>query len=234
MKKHLLAVVLVGASSLISAGAMAADVAFPHLETTGMGEVMVQPDMAVFSVEVVETRQTAKEAKLAVDKAVTAFNERLKKQGVDRTDIKSANITLHPQYHYPKDKKPELTGYRASRHITVTIKELDKLNEYLDGALGDGINKINHIELKVSNEAEFIEQARQAAIKDAQEKAESLAKGFGESIDGVWKITYHASSPRPIMMRAMAMDAAVETAATYQDTQITIRDRVEVTFKLEE
>ncbi|MDX1304124.1 oxidative stress defense protein [Photobacterium sp.] len=234
MKKHLLAVVLVGASSLISAGVMAADVDFPHLETTGMGEVMAQPDMAVFTVEVVETRQTAKEAKLAVDKAVTAFNERLKQQGVDRTDITSANITLHPQYHYPKDKQPELTGYRASRHITVTVKLLEKLNEYLDGALGDGINRINHIELKVSNEAEFIEQARQAAIKDAREKAESLAKGFGESIEGVWKITYHAASPRPIMMRAMAMDAAGETAATYQDAHMTIRDRVEVVFKLEE
>ena len=35
------------------------------------------------------------------------------------------------------------------------------------------------------------------------------------------------------MMR-MAMDAAPETAATYQDAQITIRDRVEVVFKLEE
>lgn len=233
MKKHLLAVVL-GTSSFISAGAMAADVSFPHLETTGVGEVIAQPDMAVFSVEVTEIRPTAKEAKQAVDKAVTAFNERLKKAGVERSDIESANIRLNPQYHYPKDQKPELTGYRASRNVTVTVKKLENLNTYLDGALGDGINGINNIQLKVSNEAEFAEQARLAAIKDAQAKAKSLAAGFGEKIDGVWKINYQPSMVRPVMMRAMAMDSGANTEASYQDSQITIRDRVEVVFRLEE
>ncbi|MCW8330566.1 oxidative stress defense protein [Photobacterium sp. SDRW27] len=232
MKKQLLAAVL-GFSTLSFAGAAVANVTVPHLETTGSGEVTAQPDMAVFSVAVEETRPTAKEAKKAVDKAVTAFVERLQAKGIERTNIQSANISLQPQYHYPKDKKPELVGYRANRHITVTVKDLEQLNSYLDSALGDGINRINNIELKVSNEDEYIEQARQAAIKDAMVKAESLAKGFGEKIDGVWRITYQAASPRPMMMR-MAMDAAPETSATYQDTQITIRDRVEVVFKLEE
>ncbi|GAB3523516.1 oxidative stress defense protein [Photobacterium alginatilyticum] len=232
MKKQLLAVVL-GCSALGFAGTVAANVTVPHLETIGSGEVTAQPDMAEFSVAVEEVRGTAKEAKQAVDKAVTAFVERLQAKGVERSDIQSANISLQPQYHYPKDKKPELTGYRASRHITVTVRDLEQLNTYLDNALGDGINRINNIQLRVSNEAEYVEQARQAAIKDAMEKAESLAKGFGEKIDGVWRITYQVSHPRPVMMR-MAMDAAPETAATYQDAQITIRDRVEVVFKLEE
>ena len=232
MKKQLLATIL-GFSTLGFAGTAAANVTVPHLETVGRGEVTAQPDMATFSVAVEEIRPTAKEAKLAVDKAVTAFVERLQAQGIERADIQSANISLQPQYHYPKDKKPELTGYRANRHITVTVKDLDQLNAYLDSALGDGINRINNIELKVSNEAEYIEQARQAAIKDAMDKAESLAKGFGEKIDGVWSITYHAASPRPVMMR-MAMDAAPAISATYQDAQITIQDRVEVVFKLEE
>ena len=35
------------------------------------------------------------------------------------------------------------------------------------------------------------------------------------------------------MMR-MAMDAPRESAVSYQDTEITIRDRVDVVFKLEE
>ncbi|MFT5676102.1 MAG: hypothetical protein ACI808_002039 [Paraglaciecola sp.] len=233
MKKHLLAIVL-GTSTLMSAGAIAADVSFPHLETTGMGEVVAQPDMAVFSVEVTETRKTAKEAKQAVDKAVAAFTERLSKQGVERSDVESANITLRPEYHYQKDQKPELTGYRASRHITVTVKQLDNLNQYLDGALGDGINTINNIQLKVSNEAEFVELARQAAIQDAKAKANSLATGFGEEVDGVWKITYRTSPPRPMMMRTMAMDASSNVEASYQDTQIVIRDQVDVIFRLED
>ena len=38
--------------------------------------------------------------------------------------------------------------------------------------------------------------------------------------------------PRPVMGR-MKMDAAMETQATYQDAEITFRDRVEVVFRLE-
>ncbi len=233
MKKHLLAIVL-GGSTLMSAGAIAADVSFPHLETTGLGEVVAQPDMAVFSVEVMETRKTAKEAKQAVDKAIAAFIERLSKQGVERSDVESANIKLRPEYHYQKDQKPELTGYRASRHITVTVKELDNLNKYLDSALGDGINTINNIQLKVSNEAEFVELARKAAIQDAKTRANSLASGFGEEVDRVWKITYRASPARPMMMRTMAMDASSNIEASYKDTQIVIRDQVDVVFRLED
>ena len=232
MKKQLIALVL-GFSALGGAGTAAADVTVPHLETVGSGEVTAQPDMAKFSVAAEETRATAGEAKQAVDKAVTAFVERLLAAGIERSDIQSANISLQPQYHHPKDKKAELVGYRAIRRISVTVHDLEKLNSYLDSAMGDGINRINNIELKISNEDEYLAQARQAAIKDAIEKAESLARGFGEKLDGVWRINYHAASPRPVMMR-MAMDAAPETSATYQDTQITIRDRVEVTFKLAE
>ena len=164
MKKQLLAVVL-GFSALGVAGTAAANVTVPHLETIGSGEVTAQPDMAEFSVAVEEVRGTAKEAKQAVDKAVTAFVERLQAKGVERSDIQSANISLQPQYHYPKDKKPELTGYRASRHITVTVRDLEQLNTYLDNALGDGINRINNIQLKVSNEAEYVEQARPGGNK---------------------------------------------------------------------
>ena len=147
MKKQLLAIVL-GASAFVSTAAMAADIPFPHLETTGRGEVTVKPDMAVFSVNVVETKKTAVDAKLAVDQAVTKFIERLQAAGVNKKDINSANISLSARYAYPKDQKPELAGFKASRNIEVTVHQLTKLNTYLDDALGDGMHQINNIDLK--------------------------------------------------------------------------------------
>ncbi|EDM65404.1 hypothetical protein PE36_11727 [Moritella sp. PE36] len=213
---------------------MAADVSFPHLETTGMGEIVTLPDMAVFSVQVSEIRKSAKDAKTAVDKVIAAFNKRLEEEGVARIDIESTNITLRPEYQYKKDSKPELIGYRANRNVNVTVRDLAKLNSYLDGALGDGINSITNIKLKVSDESKFIEQARQAAILDAKEKAASLAKGFGESVDGVWRITYRNSSPRPMLMRSMEMDSSANIESTYQDAKIIIRDEVDVVFRLED
>lgn len=233
MNKYILATMLT-TSSLLSTNLIAAEVSFPHLETTGMGEVITSPDMAEFSVQVTEIRKSAKEAKTAVDLVISALNKRLEEEGVVRTDIESSNITLRPEYKYKKDSKPELIGYRANRVVNVTVRDLDKLNNYLDGALGDGINSITNIQLKVSDESKYADQARQAAILDAKEKAASLAKGFGEKVDGVWRITYKNASPRPMLMRSMAMDASANVESTYQDAQIIIRDQVDVVFRLED
>ncbi|WP_163923963.1 oxidative stress defense protein [Photobacterium sp. Alg240-V54] len=238
MKNTCLAIVL-GMSAFASASAIAADIPFPHLETTGRGEVVVQPDMAVFSVNVVETKKTAVDAKLAVDQAVTKFIERLQASGVDKKDINSANISLSAQYNYPKDHKPELVGFRANRSVEVTVHQLTKLNSYLDDALGDGINQINNIDLKVADTEKYQQQARQKAIENAKQVAASLAQGFGNRIDGVWQIEYNTNNqPMPyrrsndaVMYSSMSKGAVDQS---YTDNSIVIKDSVNVIFKLAE
>ena len=231
MKKSLVALA-VSISTLLIPSVLAQTYDFPHIHTKGQGEVSTRPDLAVFSVEISHTSKTAKQAKQAVDSAMVALTERLLSQGAKATEIDGANLTLQPEYHYQKDKKPSLTGYRASRTITITVSQLDNLNALLDASLGDSISSINNIALKVSNEAEYIAQARAAAIVDAQTKADALAAGFAKQIEGVWSINYQTASPRPMLMRKMAMDLAVNNADTYQDSRITIRDQIDVVFKL--
>ncbi|EAR55554.1 hypothetical protein SKA34_22032 [Photobacterium sp. SKA34] len=236
MKKHLLAILL-STSALISTGAVAADLSFPHIETTGRGEVVVKPDMAAFSVDVVATQPTASGAKQAADQAVTKFIDRLTKAGVERKNINSANISLSAQYRYPKDKAPEFTGFKATRNVVVTVYKLENLNTYLDDALGDGINQINNITLKVKDQKKYQDEARQAAIANAKEVAASLAKGFGDKVEGVWQIDYNTNArPMPYGMRsAPMMYASDENSAvnqSYSDNNIVISDSVNVIFKL--
>lgn len=218
--------------TLASAASWAATPDFPHLATTGYGEVVAKPDMAQFSVKVVESTMTAEQAKQSVDKSVTTFLQALQGEGVKSEQISSSNLYITPQYHYPKKGKPELVGYRASRSITVTVDQLSELNRYLDMALNSGINQVDNIQLKVKDQAAFQQQARLAAIKDANSKAESLAEGFGMDIGGVWRIDYNMSGNQPVLMRAMAMDAKSESNS-YQDSTIVIRDRVDVVYKLD-
>ncbi|PSU74442.1 oxidative stress defense protein [Photobacterium phosphoreum] len=239
MKKKCLAMMVLGASAFVSTAAMAADIPFPHLETTGRGEVVVKPDMAVFSVNVVETKKTAVDAKLAVDQAVTKFIERLQAAGVNKKDINSANISLSAQYNYPKDHQPELVGFRANRNVEVTVHQLTQLNTYLDDALGNGINQINNIDLKVADTEKYQRQARQKAIENAKQVAASLAQGFGNKIEGVWQIDYNTNSqPMPyrrsndVVMYSSMNKGAIDQS--YTDNNIVIKDSVNVIFKLAE
>lgn len=214
--------------------AFAIEPSFPHIETTGYGEVIAKPDMAEFTVQIEESTLTAEQAKKRVDNVVTAFIKRLTSEGVKKEDIDSSNLYLSPKYHYPKSGVSELVGYRASRSITVTVNDLDRLNSYLDGAIGDGINRVNNIQLKVKDKTSYQELARKEAIKDANQKAESLAEGFNVEIEGVWKVTYNqAPQHRPAMYKTMSMEAQSDVASSYQDVTITIRDNVNVTYKIE-
>lgn len=188
---------LASALSLSSVSVLADVPEFAHVTTTGYGEVVATPDMATFSVKVVDTTMTAEQAKQSVDKTVEDFLQYLSDAGLSKDNITSSNLYLAPQYHYPKSGKAELVGYRASRSINVTVTDLADLNQYLDMALKAGINQVDNIQLKVSNQAEYQQKARMAAIKDAREKAASLASGFDKKLGGIWQINYNQMHVQP-------------------------------------
>ncbi|MBD1576258.1 MULTISPECIES: oxidative stress defense protein [Vibrio] len=227
-------VVLLLSLSVFSAMSLA-DGAVSHaiLSTTGFGQVVAKPDMAEFTVAIQAQRSQAKTAKQAVDKIVTQFVAALDEQGIKRADIASGNLRLAPQYQYEKDKKPELSGYQASRHITVSVYQLDKLNQYLDIALKSGINRVDGIQLKTQNEAKYKQQARQAAIEDAKQKAKDLAKGFDTQLLGIRSIHYRGDMTAPVGAKVMMMKSRTSDQS-YQDQSMLIRDQVDVVYKIKQ
>ncbi|WP_105900857.1 oxidative stress defense protein [Vibrio gangliei] len=224
-------ILLLGAT-LFSVHTFAAEANIPTLSTSGYGEMTVKPDMAVFTVAIQAERSQANQAKQAVDKVVTKLISALNAKGIERKEIRSGNLQVSPQYTYPKDAKPVLNGYQAVRYITVNVVQLDGLNSLLDTALTAGVNRVDNIQLKVKDEAQYKQQARAAAIADAKEKAQALASGFDAKLDGVWSINYHNNSARPVVMAKSMMMESRSADQTYQDQSMTISDQVDVVFKL--
>ncbi|GEM76442.1 oxidative stress defense protein [Vibrio sagamiensis] len=204
---------------------------FPHVITTGYGEVSAKPDMATFSVKVVETTLTAEQAKQSVDDVVNSFLKSLEDIGISKSNISSSNLYISPQYHYPKSGSSELVGYRASRTVDVVVIELAKLNQYLDMALKSGINQVDNIQLKVSEQKKYQQKARLAAIKDAKNKAIFLAEGFEKQLGDVWLINDDRVPPLPVLTRSMMMDTE-QSSNGYQDSKLIIRDQIDVIYKL--
>ena len=96
---------------------------------------------------------------------------------------------------------------------------------------------INNITLKVKDQKKYQDEARQAAIANAKEVAASLAKGFGDKVEGVWQIDYNTNDrPMPYGMRSAPMmyaaDANSAVNQSYSDNNIVISDSVNVIFKL--
>ncbi|KFC79246.1 uncharacterized DUF541 family protein [Ewingella americana ATCC 33852] len=195
------------------------------------------PDIATLAIEVNVSAKDAASAKKQADQRVAEYFAFLQKNGIEKKDINAANLSTQPEYNYLKDGGTELKGYRAVRQVQVTLRQLDKLNDLLDGALSSGLNEIRSVELGVANPASFRDQARQKAIDNATEQAKSLAEGFHAKLGPVYSIRYHVANYQPMpvarMYKAAEASAQSDAAQTYEQQSIHFDDQVDVVFELQ-
>lgn len=208
----------------------------PHVVTSGTASVSAVPDMATLAIEVSVSAKDAALAKKQADERVAQYIAFLHQNGVEKQDINAANLSTQPEYEYLKEGKTQLTGYRAVRQVEVTLRQLDKMNSLLDGALKAGLNEIRSVSLGVAQPEAFKNKARQAAINDAITQAQQLAEGFHRKLGPVYSIRYHVTNYRPApMLRMMKEDAAAPVSAqdTYDRQTINFDDQVDVVFELD-
>lgn len=207
----------------------------PHLSTTGIASINVKPDNATITIEVSYSAKEATEAKRQVDKRVTHYFDFLRKNGIQQKDINAANLSTQPEYDYQKSAAV-LKGYRAVRQVQITVRQIDKLNELLDGALKLGLNEIRAIKLGVANPSNYQEQVRNKAIQNAILQATSLAQGFKVKLGPVYSIHYQGDSDQPMPVPVMFLRAENAPASnadkTYQLQTIHFKDQVDVVFEL--
>lgn len=209
----------------------------PHVVTSGTASVDATPDIATLAIEVSVSSKDAAQAKKQVDERVAQYFDFLQKNNIEKKDISAANLRTQPEYDYLKTGESVLKGYRAVRQVQVTLRQLDKLNELLDGALKSGLNEIRAVELGVAKPDVYREQARQKAIENATQQAESLAKGFHAKLGPVYSIRYRVANyqPMPVVRMYKAAGAAAENdaAQTYEQQSIHFDDQVDVVFELQ-
>lgn len=209
----------------------------PHVVTSGQASVDAAPDIATLAIEVNVSSKEAAEAKKQADDRVAQYFDFLNKNGIEKKDIDAANLRTQPEYDYTKEGKAVLKGYRAVRQVQVTLRQLDKLNELLDGALKSGLNEIRSVELGVANPDAYKDKARQAAIANATQQAQMLADGFHSKLGAVWSVRYHVSNyqPMPVARMYKSASAMADTSAqqTYEQQSIHFDDQVDVVFQLQ-
>ncbi|BED94590.1 oxidative stress defense protein [Escherichia fergusonii] len=206
----------------------------PHVVTSGTASVDAVPDIATLSIEVNVAAKDAATAKKQADERVAQYLTFLELNQISKKDIRSANLRTEPDYDY-QNGKSILKGYRAVRTVEVTLRQLDKLNPLLDGALKAGLNEIRSVSLGVAQPDSYKDKVRQAAIKDAIHQAQELAEGFNSKLGPVYSVRYHVSNYQPSpMVRMMKADAAPSNAQeTYEQATIQFDDQVDVVFQLE-
>jgi len=214
-------------------GAVWADTAAPGLITvTGDGVVDAAPDLAVLSMGVTTTADTATEAMAHNTAALAMVLERLKAAGIAERDLQTSNLSLNPNWTgYDSSVPPKITGYTAVNQLTVRIRALDSLGVVLDAAITDGANTVNGLGFALSDPRPAMDKARVAAVADARAKATLLVQAAGVGLGRIVSITEGGgySQPGPVFKAQMAEAAPVPIAGGEVSTNAQVTVVFEIT-----
>jgi uncharacterized protein YggE len=191
------------------------------------------PDVATISTGVVTQAPDANAAMRANAAQMDKVMGAIRAAGIAERDIQTSGINLNPNYKYVENSPPTIVGYQASNTVNVKVRDLSKLGKVLDTFVAQGANQINGPSFEVDKPDEAYDEARIAAIKKAQARAQTYAKALGMNVRRIVSISEGgASVPRPMpMMRAMAADAEMKSTSV-SPGESTLSANIEVVFEL--
>jgi uncharacterized protein YggE len=200
-----------------------------YITVTGVGTISVVPDAVRFNATVSALASTNAAALSSASKSAAAVRTALKEKGIALKDIRSANISVYPEYNYTQEAGTKITGYRASQSFDVLIRKASDAGTIIEAVVtagGDNV-QLGGVIPTTLNPAIATEEARAAAVANAKSKASSYAKLLGTSIGKVLFLE-EQSSPiysSPFPMAKAEADSAVQIDLGEQDVTVTITVR---------
>ena len=190
------------------------------------------PDVASLSTGVVTQAADANAALKANSAQMNKVVAAIRAAGIAERDIQTSGINLNPQYRYADNEAPKIIGYQASNTVSLKVRDITKLGRVLDSLAAQGANQINGPSFEIDQPEAAYDEARQAALKKAQARAEMYAKSLGLRVRRIVSISEGGGFRPPMpMMKAMAMDARAESAPVAPG-ETTLSANLDVVFEL--
>lgn len=207
----------------------------PAITVSGEATISVAPDRAEIDGGVTTEAKTAREAAEANNKAMGTVLAALKASGISEKDIQTSRLSLQPQSAASRNNPNgpvQITGYRASNRVTLTLRDVTKVAAAIDTLVGAGANEISGISFSVSQASKLLDDARSQAVTDAQRKAEIYAKAANVTLGAPISIS-EEGSPGPVPMYARKMSAGADSTPIAPGAE-TLRIAVSVSYAIKQ
>jgi uncharacterized protein YggE len=207
----------------------------PSVTAIGEAVIQVEPNQAEIDIGVVTQARSAPQAgKENADKLARVMAE-LKKLLGRNDELKTVSYSLFPNYRYPKDGKPEITGYTASNILRIKTADLTGVGKLIDVGMQSGANAINRLAFTLKDEQAAQVEALRLAVQKAKSKADGMAAALGLKVTRIITVSEGERAIRPIVM-PMARGAQVEVMAAaptaVEPGTIEVRSTVTLTGEL--
>lgn len=189
--------------------------------STGRAELEVVPDEAQVSVGITIQRSTVSATQEEANRVINAITRQLQSLGIKKEQIKTSNYSIYPNYDYNQGAG-RIIGYNINSNLEIKLTDFELLNAVIDTATREGANQVGGVQFTLSKEkeAELKNQARQVAIKDAQESAQELARLSGIRLGRVVDVQENRDEFQPPMQFRQADTMVLESKVAADPTSV--------------
>jgi len=168
------------------------------ISVEGVGTASAEPDIAFveLGVEILNTNLSTAYSKASVTiKDITDVLTGLK---IELSDIQTVRVSISPEDRL--DARTGPTGnyiYRVRRLLRVTVRDLTQLDSAISAAVEAGANTISGFSFGFNDTGAVEQAARAQAIKDARQRAETLATALNFSVGDAILVTETVTTALP-------------------------------------
>lgn len=201
------------------------------MTVTGNGEIAATPDYIQIQIEVRTRGRNVSEAQQENALVMNRVIQSLLALHIPQEGIQTTNYSISPVYDYIEGRQV-FRGYEVQNAVTVKITDISQAGTVIDAAVQNGANDVSAIQFKIENPSFYYRQALQLALKDAQEKAFTMAETLNISIQPVpIEIVEEDIHAVPIPFKTVQMNVQESVTPIEQGTlQIPATVRVKFRF----
>lgn len=225
------------AAAALALGALAACGEPTLLTVHASSTTRATPDLAIVSLGVTARGDTAQAAQQAQATRMADVVAAARAAGVEEQDVQTVGFSLEPQYAYPRNAAPRVTGYISRNIVSLRVRDLSRVSSLIDATVAQGANELQGIQFTFENEEGSRDAARAEALQTARTRAEAYAEAGNMRVVRTLSITEPGGMVPPVPVdgryRAYALEqSAAGNASSIAPGQLDAQSSVTVVFEL--
>jgi uncharacterized protein YggE len=199
-----------------------------EIRVSGQASVYSTPDLFTFSVYIEEQGELVSKLNAGVRAKSQSIIELLLKFGVDEKDLQSMRVDLNPWFEHVQSQRVQ-KGFVLSRQISVTLRNMEKYDQVIDGVLRLGASRIEGFNYVVKDPEQDYLKALELALTDAKGRADIIASSVGVKVGEVISVQEGSGyTPMPRMRES----ALMADSGGYLPGQVSTNAQVSVVYSL--
>ncbi|MFC5652813.1 SIMPL domain-containing protein [Paenibacillus solisilvae] len=154
------------------------------IEVQGEGTVTASPDRVLVVLGAITEGDALQLVQAENAMIVTNIIQSLQNLGIPKEKIQTYDFRIDPQYDY-EDGKQIFRGYKVTHLLQITTDRVEQTGVIVDTAVSQGANSVSNIQFTLINPEIYENQALSLAVRNARQKAVTIAQTLGATIAAI-------------------------------------------------